>query len=138
MAKLVPPGASLIDVGSGGGLPALPFALVRPDVGVTLLEPRAKRVAFLRTAARELHAGRVTVQRGRLEDLADGVFGWACSRATLPPPQWLAAGRRLVAPAGRVLLFAAGPPAVDGVLEGEVWYETGQGRRRWLGAYRSS
>ena len=39
-----------IDVGSGAGAPALPFALLRPDVSLTLVEPLRKRIAFLRTA----------------------------------------------------------------------------------------
>src|SRR4029079_16814605 len=54
MASLVPPGARLVDVGSGGGLPAVPLSVLRPDLGLTLVEPRAKRVAFLRTAVRTL------------------------------------------------------------------------------------
>ena len=50
-AHLPEPG-SLIDVGSGNGSPGLVLALVRDDLEVTLLEPRARRWAFLREAAR--------------------------------------------------------------------------------------
>src|SRR4051794_23516644 len=67
LARLVAAGAALIDVGSGGGLPALPLALMRSGVRVTLVEPRAKRVAFLRTAARELAPG-VGVLSDRVEE----------------------------------------------------------------------
>ena len=47
IASLVPAGARVVDVGSGAGLPGIPLALVRPDLTVTLLEPLARRVAFL-------------------------------------------------------------------------------------------
>src|SRR5436853_71284 len=57
LSRLVPQSASVADVGSGGGLPAIPFALLRPDASLTLFETRAKRVAFLRTAIRELGVG---------------------------------------------------------------------------------
>jgi len=48
MARLVPPGSSVVDVGAGGGLPGVAFAILRPDARLTMVEPRAKRVAFLR------------------------------------------------------------------------------------------
>src|SRR6185295_9811748 len=84
LAEAVPPGAALVDVGSGGGLPALPFAVLRPDVRLTLVEPRAKRVAFLRTAVRELGlAGELVA--GHAADLPAGAFDVAASRATFPP-----------------------------------------------------
>jgi len=51
--RLVGP-ARLVDVGSGGGLPALPLALLRPELTIRLCEPIAKKAAFLRTAIREL------------------------------------------------------------------------------------
>lgn len=42
-AELLPAGANVLDVGSGGGMPTLPFAIVRPDVTVTALDATAKR-----------------------------------------------------------------------------------------------
>jgi 16S rRNA (guanine527-N7)-methyltransferase len=53
VAPLVLPGR-LVDVGSGNGSPGLVLAAARPDVAVTLLEPRQKRWAFLREAARAM------------------------------------------------------------------------------------
>lgn len=170
MLGLVPAGARLLDVGSGGGLPAVPFAIARPDVRVTLLEPRAKRVAFLRTAARQLRLPNVQVRAGRLEPplgvpsdrsspgaVASGErgslaaasvsadeerFDVLASRATFPPPVWLAVAVPHLAPGGRVLVFASRPeptpPPADRRLVKEVRYETASHHSRWLGAYCST
>lgn len=98
--------ALLVDVGSGGGLPALPLALLRPELSVLLCEPIAKKAAFLRTAVRDLDlSARVRLEVARGEDLPTGEFDVAISRATLDPPAWLALGRRLVGPGGRVLIL---------------------------------
>jgi 16S rRNA (guanine527-N7)-methyltransferase len=105
--------ARLVDVGSGGGLPALPLALIRPELSILLCEPIAKKGAFLRTAIRELGlGGRVDLAATRGERLADehpAAFDAAISRATLPPDKWLPLGRRLVRPGGRVFVLTTPP-----------------------------
>jgi len=58
----------LVDVGSGNGSPGLVLAVLAPSVRVRLLEPRAKRWAFLREAARVLGCAGVEVLRQRLEE----------------------------------------------------------------------
>jgi 16S rRNA (guanine527-N7)-methyltransferase len=68
IAPLVPAGARVVDVGSGAGLPGIPLALARPDVTVTLLEPLARRVAFLTECVDRLGLERVMVVRGRAEE----------------------------------------------------------------------
>jgi 16S rRNA (guanine527-N7)-methyltransferase len=68
IASLVSVGARVVDVGSGAGLPGIPLALARPDLTVTLLEPLARRVAFLTECVRRLGLERVTVVRGRAEE----------------------------------------------------------------------
>lgn len=60
-------GPTLIDVGSGGGLPGLVLAIVRPDAEVTLLDATAKKCRFLEHAARELGLGNVSVVHARAE-----------------------------------------------------------------------
>lgn len=89
--------ASWIDVGSGGGAPGLPlFLFLRPlGVSLTLLEPRAKRVAFLRSVTTRLGDDALEVRRGRSENLPSSTYASAVSRATLPPPEWLQEGSRL-------------------------------------------
>lgn len=94
----VPLGAQVVDVGSGGGLPALPLAVLRPDLKMTLVEPRTKRVAFLRTAIRELGLNAV-VHAGKVEDWS-GSPDVAVSRATFAPEVWVSMALGLVRPHG--------------------------------------
>ena len=111
LARRLEQPAGAIDVGSGGGLPAIPLALLRPGLRVELCEPIAKKAAFLRTAIRELGlGGRASVRAVRGETVAretPRAFDVAFSRATLAPDRWLALGTRLVRPGGR--LFALTP-----------------------------
>jgi 16S rRNA (guanine527-N7)-methyltransferase len=125
--------ATVVDVGSGGGLPALPLALLRPELRIQLVEPIAKKVAFLRTAIRELglgpseRAAGVQVHAGRIEagapefprDLAGG-FDVAFSRATLAPDEWLPLGARLVRPGGRVFVLASSADAHQAAAAGDT------------------
>lgn len=61
---------SLIDVGSGGGFPGIPIAIVRSDIKVTLLDATEKKCEFLKTVADTLDLKNVTVICGRAEELA--------------------------------------------------------------------
>lgn len=65
-------GSRVIDVGSGGGLPALPLAIALPALHFTLLEATAKKARFLENTARELGLGNVTVVCDRAENYASG------------------------------------------------------------------
>jgi 16S rRNA (guanine527-N7)-methyltransferase len=76
VAELVPPGGDgpgggvrVIDAGSGAGLPGLVLALVRPDLDVTLVEPKLRATTFLSEVVTALGLeGRVTVVRARAEE----------------------------------------------------------------------
>jgi 16S rRNA (guanine527-N7)-methyltransferase len=68
IAECVPEGASVVDVGSGAGLPGIPLAIARPDLDVVLLEPMARRIAWLEEAVTKLELGNVEVVRGRAEE----------------------------------------------------------------------
>lgn len=60
-------GASLLDVGSGGGMPGIPLAIVCPELRVTLLDSNSKKTAFLQQAAIELGLPNIAVHCGRVE-----------------------------------------------------------------------
>ena len=68
VAELIPSGASVVDVGSGAGLPGMVLAVARPDLSVTLVEPLARRTAFLSEAVTALGLERTTVVRARAEE----------------------------------------------------------------------
>ena len=103
-----------VDVGSGSGAPGLPLALCLPEAHFTLVEPKQKRVAFLRTALGTLARSDVRVERARVEALTPGAFDIAISRATLSPETWLEEGARIAASAVWVLLSRREPPTVAG------------------------
>jgi 16S rRNA (guanine527-N7)-methyltransferase len=123
---------SWCDVGSGAGAPGLVFQLLRPESELTLVEPRAKRVAFLRTAIGQLGV-RSRLVAGRSEVLDANACDVAVSRATFPPEEWLVEGARLARRGVWVLLARGATPSLAGwQLASEVDYEwplTGAARR---------
>ena len=68
VGELIPTGATLVDVGSGAGLPGMVLAVARPDLVVTLVEPLARRTAFLLEAVKALGLERTTVVHARAEE----------------------------------------------------------------------
>ena len=65
-----PFGTSVLDVGSGGGMPALPLAIARPDLKITALDATRKKTAFIEKAAQLLDLSNISVLTGRAEELA--------------------------------------------------------------------
>jgi 16S rRNA (guanine527-N7)-methyltransferase len=111
----LPRGARVLDVGAGAGLPGLVLAILRADLRLTMLEPSAKRFAFLRAALRELrlpHAeARQQSAQVHVEDAGFQPYDVAVSRATWPLPEWLERGRALIRPGGLVLGLEGREPA---------------------------
>ncbi|MEQ4300572.1 16S rRNA (guanine(527)-N(7))-methyltransferase RsmG [Plantactinospora sp. B6F1] len=71
VVELLPVDASVVDVGSGAGLPGIVLAIARRDLAVTLVEPLARRAVFLAEVVAALDlADTVTVVRARAEELA--------------------------------------------------------------------
>lgn len=107
-------GGSWVDVGSGVGAPGIALALLDPSISMTLVEPRVKRVAFLRTALTRLELSGARVLRARSETLAEKQWDTAVARATMPPEEWLAEGARLARRDVWVLLARSDAPSLDG------------------------
>ena len=136
LARAVPQGSAVIDVGTGAGAPGLALALLRPDLRVTLCEPLGKRAAFLRSAIGALGRTDVTLEPKRVDvvrsrrpasggsggQLERGRFDVAISRATFSPSEWLAAGKDLARPGGSVWVFLAqdAPPESAGCTQAET------------------
>lgn len=77
-----PPGARVIDVGSGAGLPGLALAIVRPDLDLHLVEPMLRRTTWLSDTVTALGLSNVTVHRGRAEEFAGTLAApWVTARA---------------------------------------------------------
>ena len=72
---------SMMDVGSGGGMPGIPTAICRPDLQITLLDANTKKTTFLQQAAIELGLKNVTVASGRVEAMHDKKVDVVTSRA---------------------------------------------------------
>jgi 16S rRNA (guanine527-N7)-methyltransferase len=106
------PTGSVIDVGSGVGAPAIPLAILSPVLDITLVEPRERRAAFLRTSCGSLERPDIRLLRKRSMEVEADVAELAISRATLPPPLWLREGARLAQRAVWVLLGQDEPPTL--------------------------
>ena len=104
IAHLLPVRCSLVDVGSGGGLPGMVLAMLLPHARVTLLEPLARRVDFLDEAVAELGLTNADVVRARAEDLAGQMSAdVVTARAVAPLDKLAVLAVGLVRPGGRVL-----------------------------------
>lgn len=101
-------GATLADVGSGGGLPGIVLAIARPHWQITLNDSNTKKTAFLRQAAIELRLANVSVHEGRVEGWRPARrFAVVISRAFAELADFLARCRHLVAPGGALAAMKA-------------------------------
>jgi 16S rRNA (guanine527-N7)-methyltransferase len=108
VADLIPAGATVVDIGSGAGLPGIPLAIRRPDLTVELVEPMMRRTEFLTAVVAELGlAEQVRVVRGRADDphvqAAVGAAHWLVARAVAPLDRLVKWCLPLLAPGGTLL-----------------------------------
>lgn len=117
--ELLEPNETVVDIGSGAGLPGLPLAIARPDLRVTLVEPMLRRTEFLEMVTSELGIT-VGVVRGRAEDrvVRDAVGGAdaVTSRAVASLEKLTRWSLPLLRPGGRMLALK-GERAGDEVAE---------------------
>ncbi|WP_296647348.1 16S rRNA (guanine(527)-N(7))-methyltransferase RsmG [Rhodoluna sp.] len=88
VAELVPPGASVADVGSGAGLPGIPMAIAQPQASFVLIEPMERRSNWLSQQVAELGLDNVRVVRARAEEVGE-VFDIVTARAVSALPKLL-------------------------------------------------
>lgn len=103
---------SLLDVGSGGGLPGIPLAIARPGLQVTLVDAVQKKVSFLQQAAIELGLSNVRAIHGRIEELA-GQYPQISSRAFSELGDFVGLTRHLLAPGGHWLAMKGVRPDAE-------------------------
>lgn len=103
--QIAEPVRTLLDFGSGAGLPGIPMAICRPAIGVTLAESQNKKAAFLREAMRTLGL-KAEVWAGRVEEMpAERVFDAVTLRAVDRMAQACRAAVERVAPGGWLIIF---------------------------------
>lgn len=103
--KALPEAASVVDLGSGAGIPGLPVAILAPEVQVLLVEARLRRHHFQRAARRQLGLENVSLRRGRIESLEPEPAELVVAQAVAAPERvlrwmlpWARAGGWLAIP----------------------------------------
>lgn len=127
VAQTAPHGSRVCDVGTGAGLPGLVWAIVRPDLEVTLLEPLLRRTTFLIEAVSALGLTNVAVLRGRAEDHPEGLYDVVTARAVAPLARLVGWCLPLVSVGGQLV-------AMKGAGVGQELDEAGDVIRRFGGS----
>ena len=117
-AQYLPPGSRLIDLGSGGGSPAIPLALALHSPRLVMVESRGRKAAFLREAARVVGL-EASVENQRFETLAESSgysagFDVVSMRAVRMDLDALTSAARFLAEEGLMALFVT--PATEVIL----------------------
>ena len=140
VAEFLPDSGTLVDIGSGAGLPGVVLAMLRPSLEVILLEPLLRRSVFLEECVAMLGLSNATVLRARAEDKAAARIeaDVATARAVAPLDRLVAWAAPLLRPGGELLAIKGQSAAEEiesaqpvlsrlGVRSAEV-LQAGQGR----------
>jgi len=119
-----------LDIGSGGGFPAIPIAIFRPDIRFVLAESMAKKSFFLERTIEELGMGNIRVVNRRVEPddnrlhPQDDRFDWLSIKAVTDWHESLRWGQAFLKEGGSLLTYKAGKPSTDETLAiGDMGFE---------------
>ncbi len=107
----VSPATRVLDVGSGGGLPGVVLALMRPALDVTCVDTVGKKAAFVRQVAGALALPHLHAAHSRVEALRAPAFDLITSRAFASLADFVSLTRGLLAPGGRWMAMKGKHPA---------------------------
>lgn len=91
---------TVLDVGSGGGLPAIPLAIVRPELEITMVDAVQKKTIFQRQAISMLRLKNIKAEHTRVEQIKDRTFDVITSRAFASLSDMIHLTEHLLAPGG--------------------------------------
>jgi 16S rRNA (guanine527-N7)-methyltransferase len=130
-ARHLPASGELLDVGSGGGSPAIPLQLSAPHLRLTMVEVKVRKAAFLREAIRALEIPDVRVETARYEELLarpelHETFGAVSVRAVRVEARVLNTLQAFLTPGGKLMLFRgpSGPETPAVLVPQLVWVGT--------------
>ncbi len=106
-------GKRVLDVGSGGGMPGIPLAILRPDWSITLLDSNQKKTAFLRQVVIELGLTNVSVVCSRVEAYQSESFDCITARAFADLPLFLQLSQHLLGVHGKIMAMKGTVPYDD-------------------------
>ena len=117
-ARHIPPDATLLDIGSGGGFPGIPLKILLPSLTVTLIDASRKKVNFLKYAIRTLKLEHTEAIHGRAESLANDPsyrqrFDTIISRALSALPAYIRLAQPLLAAGGMIIALKGRSDDID-------------------------
>ena len=107
--------ASLLDIGSGGGFPAIPIRVFRPDLSIVLVESNKKKATYLKEVKKELGWENITIFNGRVEKMVkpDTGFDYVISRGVGSLQTFSDLGKPFLTPDGHLYTFKSKYVAVE-------------------------
>ena len=106
-------GSTVLDVGSGGGLPGVVIAATQPNITVTCVDTVQKKVTFVRQVAAELRLPNLQARHTRVEAITDTQWPLITARAFASLPDIVTLTRPLLAPGGVWMAMKGQHPAEE-------------------------
>ena len=116
--SMIPPNASLLDIGSGGGFPGIPLKILKPSLSVTLIDASRKKISFLKHLIRVLGLENIEAFHIRAEEFSKqavfaGAFNAIISRALSSTPEFVQMALPLLDKAGTIIAMKGKPSKTE-------------------------